>query len=68
MDYFARLDDQNVPMILYRATPDMEEEVWTPEYGWVPDEFLLDVLDGSGDMYAISETSARANFPKEAFE
>lgn len=68
MDYFARLNDKDKPIILYRATPDMEEEVWTPTYGWVQDEFLLDVLEGSGDIYPISEAKAKAGFPKEAFD
>lgn len=66
--YFARLNDDNKPIILYRATPEMEEEVWTPAYGWVPDEFLLDVLEGSGDIYPITVEKAKNSFPVEAFK
>lgn len=67
MNYFARLDKQNKPLILYRATPDMKEEVWTRDYGWVQDDFLLDVLEGSGDIYPITDAIAKSKFPKEAF-
>lgn len=66
MNYFARLVDDK-PKILYRATPNMEEQVWSPGEGWVQSEFLQDVIEGWGDHYPIKEEDARNFFPAEAF-
>ena len=67
MNYYARLDEDDQPIILYRATPDMEEQVWVPDRGWLPGEFLQDVLEGYGDIYPISEENARRSFDGRAF-
>lgn len=67
--YYADLDEKNKPIVLFRATPDMEEQVWMPEQGgWKLTEFLLDVMQGWGDTYPISEEMAKKHFPKEAFK
>lgn len=65
--YYAHLDEQNIPMILHRATPEMQEQVWIPGRGWQAADFLLDVLMGHGDTYPIAEEMARQYFPAEAF-
>lgn len=67
IEYFADLDEGTIPRILYRATPQMEEQVWIPGQGWQEAEFLLDVLMGHGDTYPISLEMARHYFPAEAF-
>lgn len=67
IEYYARLDERNRPMVLYRATPQMQEQVWIPGRGWEEDEFLLDVLMGHGDTYPIDLELARQYFPLEAF-
>ena len=68
MNYYADLDEKNKPLVLYRATPDMKEQVWMPEQGgWKLTEFLLDVLEGGGDTYPVSEKLARQYFPEAAF-
>lgn len=66
MNYYARLDESNKPFILYRATPDMKEEIWG-DGSWAEAEFLLDALEGHGNIYAIDEAAAKKAFPAEAF-
>lgn len=34
IEYCAWLDEQAAPAVLYRATPQMEEQVWIPVSGW----------------------------------
>lgn len=67
MKYYARLDDDDMPVILYRATSDMREQAWSPSRGWIPAEFLLDVLEGHGSIYYIKENKAKEFFPPKAF-
>ena len=67
IEYYAWLDEQAAPAVLYRATPQMEEQVWIPGSGWEDTEFLLDVLMGHGDTYPIDLELARRLFPPEAF-
>lgn len=67
MNYYVRLDEEDKPIVLYRGTPDMEEQVWCPERGWIPAEFLLDCLEGWGNIYFVEEEVARRWFPPEAF-
>lgn len=67
MNYYVRLDPNNKPVVLYRGTPEMEEQVWDPAKGWQPTEFLLDVLEGNGSIYFAEEKDARKFFPKDAF-
>lgn len=65
--YYVRLNEQDVPIVLYRATPQMQEQVWNPVDGWIDTEFLLDVLMCHGDTYFIETEMARQLFPPEAF-
>lgn len=67
MNYYARINEDDQPRILYRATPNMGEEVWVPDRGWITAEFLQDMMEGWGDIYPISEKTARENFASEAF-
>lgn len=66
MNYYVRLNDKNKPVVLYRGTPDMEEQVWQGDK-WGPGEFLLDCLEGHGNIYFIEEAQAKKHFPAEAF-
>lgn len=67
MNYYVRLDDDDNPILLYRATPDMEEQVWSDKRGWLTAEFMIDVMDGFGNIYFIKEDRAKELFPTEAF-
>lgn len=67
MNYYVRLDENDKPLLLYRATPDMEQHVWSDKRGWLPSEFMEDVLDGFGGIYPVKEDRAKALFSKDAF-
>ncbi len=67
MNYYVRLDENDKPLLLYRATPDMEQHVWSDKRGWLPSEFMEDVLDGFGDIYPVKEGRAKSLFSKDAF-
>lgn len=68
MNYYIRFDLDDNPLVLYRGTPAMEEEVWSPGEGWIPGEFLLDVLEGHNNTYYVTEEFAKKWFPDAAYD
>lgn len=66
MRYFCKFDDNDKPMILFRADGEIEE-VWAKNR-WKPAPgFLEDIMDGAFQYGAIEEAAAREYFP-EAFD
>lgn len=46
----------------------MEEQVWSPGEGWIPGEFLLDVLEGHNNTYFVTEEFAKKWFPDATYD
>lgn len=65
--YYARLNEEGKPIVLYRATPEMKEEVWSETIKWFPAEFLQDALAGHGNIYPIEKEDAIWHFSPWAF-